>query len=71
MNYAAAIEKARKHAKLTQRGLARAAGFDESYMSMLERGTRSPSIWAVQKIAAVTGIDAAKIHAWANQERKV
>ena len=70
MNYGKAIEKARKRANLSQHELSRRAGFDPSYVSMLERGTRSPSVGAVAKIAEVTGVDAAKIHAWANQERK-
>jgi transcriptional regulator with XRE-family HTH domain len=70
MNYAKAIEKARKHAKLSQRELGRRAGFDASYVSMLERGTRSPSVMAVATIAMVTGVSAATIHAWANQESK-
>jgi transcriptional regulator with XRE-family HTH domain len=65
MSYAAAIAKARKQAKLSQRRLSLLAGFDESYVCLLESGKRTPSIDAVGAIAEAAGVTAAQIHVWA------
>jgi transcriptional regulator with XRE-family HTH domain len=54
MNYAAGIKKAREHANLSKRKLASLAGFDTSYIGLLESGKRVPSLEALESIAKAT-----------------
>jgi len=58
MNYARGLRRARKQAQLSQRKLASLAGFDASYITMLEAGKRKPSIEFIEKTAAALGIPA-------------
>lgn len=56
MDYGKGLEKARKHADLSQRKLAQLAGFDASYVSQLESGRRKPSLEALEKLADAIGM---------------
>lgn len=49
---AKAIRGRRKQLGLSQESLAEACGFDRTYISMLERGTRNPSLQNLFKIAS-------------------
>lgn len=46
---------------LSQEGLAHEAGVDRSYMSLLERGIKSPTLRMVFKLAAILGVTAAEL----------
>lgn len=54
MNYAAGIRKARERAKLSKRKLANLAGFNTSYIGLLESSKRMPSLEALEAIAKAT-----------------
>lgn len=49
---AKAIRQRREELGLSQEQLAEECGFDRTYISMLERGTRNPSFLNVLKLAA-------------------
>lgn len=57
MNYSERIKAARKHAKLTQSGLAAAVGIDQTSISNLERG-KSRGSSHTASIAAACGVNA-------------
>jgi len=46
-----AIKKQREELELTQEKLAECCGFDRTYISMLERGKRNPSLLNLLKLA--------------------
>ena len=50
------IRKARMGAKLTQERLAVCAGLSREYVSILERGGKSPTVSVLTKICRVLGI---------------
>ena len=50
MNYGKALRIARAIAGLGQNELASAAGLDASHISLIEKGTRKPSIRAITKL---------------------
>lgn len=52
----ARLRKARTAKKLSQEGLAHAAGLDRSYVSGLERGEFNISLLALSKLARTLGI---------------
>jgi transcriptional regulator with XRE-family HTH domain len=56
MNYASGIRKAREHAGLSKRKLASRAGFNASYVGLLESGKRMPSLDALETISGATKI---------------
>jgi transcriptional regulator with XRE-family HTH domain len=56
MNYAKGIQIAREQAGLSKRQLASRAGFNPSYIGLLESGKRLPSLEALETIAGVTGV---------------
>ena len=47
------LRQARKEANITQEELAFKAGFDRTYISLLERGQRSPSLVNVFRLCSV------------------
>ena len=51
-----AIRKRRLNKKLTQEDLAEHAGFDRTYISMIERGTRNPSFTNLCRFAIAFNI---------------
>jgi len=56
MNYATGIRKAREQAGFSKLKLARLAGFNASYVGLLESGKRVPSLDALETIAEATGV---------------
>jgi transcriptional regulator with XRE-family HTH domain len=56
MNYAEGIRRARERAGLSKRKLASRAGFNASYVGLLESGKRLPSLDALETIATATEI---------------
>lgn len=46
----------RKKAKLSQESLALAAGIDRTFVSLLERGQRQPTLTTVFQLASVLGV---------------
>jgi transcriptional regulator with XRE-family HTH domain len=51
MNYASGLRRARLRSGLSQRKLAKKAGFDASYITMIEGGRRTPSIEGLERLA--------------------
>ncbi len=56
MNYGDAVKKARGIRGLSQRELAKEAGLDPSYVSLIETGRRAPSTKALESIADALGV---------------
>lgn len=52
-----ALKKHRKYKRYTQEDLAIQAKLDRTYISMLERGIRKPSLEVAMKLAKVLNID--------------
>lgn len=57
-SFALALRKTRERQRLSQSRLAAAAGFDHSYVSRLESGTRTPTRDAVSKLGEALMLDA-------------
>jgi len=51
MNYGKAFKLARALANLSQKDLAARAGLDASYVSLIENGTRKPSLTTLEKLS--------------------
>src|SRR6266849_503101 len=56
MNYGKALRIARAIAAVDQKELADAAGLDPSHISLIEKGTRKPSIRAIGKLCRALDI---------------
>jgi transcriptional regulator with XRE-family HTH domain len=56
-----ALREVRKEKKLSQERLALDAGFDRTYISLVERGVRSPTVRAVVKLAEFLGVKPSEI----------
>jgi transcriptional regulator with XRE-family HTH domain len=56
MNYGKALKLARALANLNQKDLAERAGLDPSHVSLIEKGTRRPSLIALEKLSTALGI---------------
>ncbi|MCC7142222.1 MAG: helix-turn-helix transcriptional regulator [Candidatus Eisenbacteria bacterium] len=56
MNYGKGIRTIRAARGLTQKQLASAVRVDSSFMSLLERGARAPSIGTLEAIAEALGV---------------
>jgi transcriptional regulator with XRE-family HTH domain len=56
MNYGKALKLARALANLNQKDLAARAGLDPSHVSLIEKGTRRPSLMALEKLSAALKI---------------
>jgi transcriptional regulator with XRE-family HTH domain len=56
MNIHTTIKMLRKSKGISQEGLAKLTGLHRTYISMLERGIRSPSLVTIEKIAAALNI---------------
>ncbi len=63
------VRKYRVAAGLSQEALADKAGLHRTYISLLERGLRSPSIDTLRQVAGALGISTAELVAEA-EERK-
>ena len=51
------VREARHRAGLSQEQLAFEAGMKRSYVSDLERGTRNPSVKAIERLALALGVE--------------
>ncbi len=51
------LKELRKESKVTQEGLAELTGLDPTYISLIERGLRNPTINTFMKIAEGLNID--------------
>ncbi len=56
-SFAVALRQSREQKRLSQSRLAAAAGFDHSYVSRLESGSRTPTRDAVLKLSAALALD--------------
>ncbi len=56
-SFGKALRAARRKAYFTQEGLALSSGLDRSYISLLERGQRKPSLESVMILAGALDID--------------
>lgn len=59
--FAANVRKLRARKKLSQKALADRVGISVSYVSMLERGQRSPPLETVEKMARALGVSPASL----------
>jgi len=51
------LKELRKESKVTQEGLAELTGLDPTYISLIERGLRNPTLNTFMKIAEALKID--------------
>lgn len=51
------LEKIRNNIKKTHEEIAEAAGIERAYYTMIENGTRNPSVEVAKRIAAAMGFD--------------
>lgn len=54
--FAANVRRLRSKKKLSQKALADKVGISVSYVSMLERGQRSPPLETIEKMAKALGV---------------
>lgn len=55
------VREARRRAGMSQEQLAFEAGMKRSYVSDLERGTRNPSVKAIDRLATALGVEPADL----------
>ena len=55
------LRQVRKHAKFSQERLAQESGLDRTYISLLERGLRQPSLNSLLKISKALRISSSEI----------
>jgi len=61
MRFAENVHKLRLKNKLSQKDLAKRVGISVSYVSMLERGHRSPPLETIEKLAKALGVPPTKL----------
>ncbi len=54
--FAGTVRRMRAKKKLSQKALAKRVGISVSYVSMLERGQRSPPLETIEKMARALGV---------------
>ncbi len=54
--FAGTVRRLRAKKKLSQKALARRVGISVSYVSMLERGQRSPPLETIERMARALGV---------------
>ncbi|MGA8893478.1 MAG: helix-turn-helix transcriptional regulator [Anaeromyxobacteraceae bacterium] len=59
--FATNVRRLREKKKLSQKALADKVGISVSYVSMLERGQRSPPLETIEKMAKALGVPAASL----------
>jgi transcriptional regulator with XRE-family HTH domain len=59
--FAGNVRRLRARKKLSQKALADRVGISVSYVSMLERGQRSPPLETVEKMARALGVSPASL----------
>ena len=60
-SFATNVRRLREKKKLSQKALADKVGISVSYVSMLERGQRSPPLETIEKMAKALGVPAASL----------
>ncbi len=55
------LQRIRAQKGLTQEELAELSGFDRTYISLLERGKRNPSLVAISRIADALGVQISEL----------
>ena len=55
------LRERRTHAGLSQEALALSSGFDRTYISLLERGGRQPTLTTIIAFAEILGISASDL----------
>lgn len=68
--FGSALREIRAAKGLSQEALAHEAGVDRSYMSLLERGIKSPTLRMVFRLAAILGVSAAELVAKTEEAMK-
>jgi transcriptional regulator with XRE-family HTH domain len=63
------VRKSREVQGLSQEALADLAGLHRTYISMIERGTRTPSIAVVEKLARALGAGMGDLLSQAEEQR--
>lgn len=61
MRFAENVHRLRLKNKLSQKALAKRVGISVSYVSMLERGQRSPPLETVEKLAKALGVQPTRL----------
>ena len=56
-----ALREIRKEKGISQEALGLESGFDRTYVSLIERGLRSPTVRVVVRLAEVLGVKASEI----------
>lgn len=64
------VRKYRLAARLSQEELAHSAGLHRTYISLLERGLRNPTVDALEAIGAVLHVPASRLVAEAEQDQE-
>ena len=64
--FGANLKKVRTNKKISQENLALSSGFDRTYVSLLERGKRNPSLTTIWRLANFLEID---VKEFFNKER--
>jgi transcriptional regulator with XRE-family HTH domain len=59
--FAGNVKRLRSRKNLSQKALADKVGISVSYVSMLERGQRSPPLETIEKMAKALGVPAASL----------
>ena len=59
--FATNVRRLREKKKFSQKSLADKVGISVSYVSMLERGQRSPPLETIEKMAKALGVPAASL----------
>ncbi|MEC1524805.1 helix-turn-helix transcriptional regulator [Neobacillus niacini] len=60
LNFGKTVKRLRKERKLSQEKLADLSGLDRSYISILERNLKLPSLYTILALAAGLGIKASE-----------
>lgn len=55
--FAFTLKKYRKHSNLSQEALAHSCGLDRTYIGLLERSQRQPSLSTIFKLAAILKVN--------------
>lgn len=61
LEFGKVLRKVRKESGITQEQLALAGGIDRTFVSMIERGERQPTIRVLFKLAAAMNVSAAQL----------
>ena len=69
-SFALVVERHRKRKRLSRAALAAQAGLHQTYIGLLERGKRSPSLDTAQAIAKTVGVSLSKLISEAERDQR-